>query len=97
MYACSNVYFRIYYQNTAVDLLLTAPLKSNSKRNNQFFHIHLCLGYLFSTYYRPICFYIESGKIVFLLDIIYIYLLSYQFDLNFDINSLNEIKNIPSD
>lgn len=55
------------------------------------------MGYLFSTGCKPICFHIESGKIVILLDMIYIYLLSYQFDLNFDINSLNEIKNIPPD
>lgn len=55
------------------------------------------MGYLFSTCYKPICFHIESGKIVILLDMIYIHLLSYQFDLNFDINSLNEIKNIPPD
>lgn len=55
------------------------------------------MGYLFSTCCKPICFHIESGEIVILLDMIYIYLLSYQFDLNFDINSLNEIKNIPPD
>lgn len=55
------------------------------------------MGYLFSTCCKPICFHIESGKTVILLDMIYIYLLSYQFDLNFDINSLNEIKNIPPD
>lgn len=55
------------------------------------------MGYLFSTCCKPICFHIESDKAVILLDMIYIYLLSYQFDLNFDINSLNEIKNIPPD
>lgn len=55
------------------------------------------MGYLFSTCCKPICFHIESGKTVILLDMIYIFLLSYQFDLNFDINSLNEIKNIPPD
>lgn len=55
------------------------------------------MGYLFSTCCKPICFHIENGKIVILLDMIYIHLLSYQFDLNFDINSLNEIKNIPPD
>lgn len=60
-------------------------------------YVWVCLGYLFSTCCNPICFCIESGKIVILLDLIYIYLLSYQFDLNFDINSLNDIKNIPSD
>lgn len=55
---------------------------------NGLFVQHLLQTNLFSQY---------SGKIVILLDMIYIYLLSYQFDLNFDINSLNEIKNIPPD